>query len=154
MKITGVRVHLCHFPLPEQFSPSWLPGFPLMTNGCAIFRLQTDEGLEGVTAAPLIADEAKGLVNLLRVVLTGRDPTEIEDMFKVLRSATRALGLRAWHIEPACWDLLGKAADLPVWRLLGGARSRIRPMPRPASCGHRNAGSTTCWRFANRGSAR
>jgi len=126
MKITGVRVHLCHFPLPEMFSPSWLPGFPQMTNGCAIYRLQTDEGLEGVTAGPLIADEAKGLVNLLRLVLTGRDPTQVEDIFKLLRSATRALGLRAWHIEPACWDLIGKAAGLPVWRLLGGARQRIR----------------------------
>ena len=126
MKITGVRVQLCHFPLPEMFSPSWLPGFPQMTNGCAIYRLQTDEGLEGVTAGPLIADEAKGLVNLLRLVLTGRDPTQVEDIFKLLRSATRALGLRAWHIEPACWDLIGKAAGLPVWRLLGGARQLIR----------------------------
>ena len=126
MKITGVRVHLCHFPLPEMFSPSWLPGFPQMTNGCAIYRLQTDEGIEGVTAGPLIADEAKGLVNLLRLVLTGRDPTQVEDIFKLLRSATRALGLRAWHIEPACWDLIGKASGLPVRRLLGGARDRIR----------------------------
>ena len=126
MKITGVRVQLCHFPLPEMFSPSWLPGFPQMTNGCAIYRLQTDEGIEGITAGPLIADEAKGLVNLLRLVLTGRDPTHVEDIFKLLRSATRALGLRAWHIEPACWDLIGKAAGMPVWRLLGGARDRIR----------------------------
>lgn len=126
MKITGVRVHLCHFPLAETFSPSWLPGFPQMTNGCAIIRLQTDDGLEGVSASPLIADEARGLVNLLRLVLTGRDPTQVEDIFKLLRSATRALGLRAWHVEPACWDLIGKAAGLPVWRLLGGARSRIR----------------------------
>jgi L-alanine-DL-glutamate epimerase-like enolase superfamily enzyme len=126
MKITGVRVNLCHFPLPEMFSPSWLPGFPQMTNGCAIYRLQTDEGLEGVTAGPLIADEAKGLVNLLRLVLIGRDPTQVEDIFKLLRSATRALGLRAWHLEPACWDLIGKAAGQPVWRLLGGARQRIR----------------------------
>jgi len=126
MKITGVRVHLCHFPLPETFSPSWLPGFPMATNGCAIVRLQTDEGIEGVSASPLIADEAKGLVNLLRLVLTGRDPTQVEEMFKLLRSATRALGLRAWHVEPACWDLIGKAAGMPVWRLLGGARDRIR----------------------------
>lgn len=77
MKITGVRVHLCHFPLPEMFQPSWFPGFPMMTNGCAIFRVQTDEGIEGVTATILIADEAKGLVNLLRLVLSGRDPTQV-----------------------------------------------------------------------------
>lgn len=126
MKITGIRVQLCHFPLPETFSPSWLPGFPLNTNGCAIVRLQTDEGLEGVSAGILLADEAKGAVNVLRAVLTGRDPTRIDDIFKLLRSSARVLGIRAWHVEPACWDLIGKAAGVPVWRLLGGAASRIR----------------------------
>ncbi|HEV3475793.1 MAG TPA: mandelate racemase/muconate lactonizing enzyme family protein [Actinomycetota bacterium] len=136
MKITGVRVHLCHFPLAEPFAPSWLPGFPLATNGCAIVRIQTDEGLEGVSAGVLLADEAKGAVNVLRAVLTGRDPTNIEDIFKLLRSSARVLGIRAWHVEPACWDLIGKAAGTPVWRLLGGAASRI---PAYASTGELRA---------------
>src|SRR5207244_8198693 len=97
MKITGVRVQLCHFPLPQPFSPSWMAGFPQASNGCAIYRVQTDEGIEGISASPLIADEAKGMVNLLRATLTGRDPTQVEDLFKILRSATRSLGLRSWH---------------------------------------------------------
>jgi len=126
VKITGIRVQLCHFPLPEPFNPSWLAGFPQATNGCAIYRIQTDEGIEGISASPLVADEAKGMVNLLRATLTGRDPTQVEDIFKILRSATRSLGLRSWHIEPACWDIIGKAANQPVWRLLGGARTRLR----------------------------
>jgi len=126
VKITGIRVHLCHFPLPAPFQPSWLAGFPSTTNGCAIYRVQTDQGIEGVSASPLIADEARGLVNLLRLTLTGRDPTQVEEIFKILRTATRSLGLRAWHLEPALWDIIGKAAGLPVWRLLGGARSRVR----------------------------
>src|SRR5437899_2713934 len=103
-----------------------MAGFPQASNGCAIYRLETDEGIEGVSASPLIADEAKGMVNLLRATLTGRDPTQVEDIFKILRSATRSLGLRSWHVEPACWDIIGKAAGMPVWRLLGGARNRIR----------------------------
>src|SRR3954451_6322507 len=126
MKITGIRAHLCHFPLPAMFSPSWLAGFPAMSNGCVIYRIQTDEGIEGVTAGPLIGDEARGLVNLLRLSLTGRDPTQVEDIVKILRSSTRQLGMRAWHVEPALWDIVGKAAGLPVFRLLGGARTRVR----------------------------
>ena len=126
MKITGVRLQLCHFPLPETFSPSWRPGFPMATNGCAIVRLQTDEGLEGVSAGVLVADEAKGLANLLRLALVGRDPTQVEDIFKILRTSTRVVGMRAWHVEPACWDIIGKAAGVPVWRLLGGANDRVR----------------------------
>jgi len=126
MKITGIRVHLCHFPLPAMFSPSWLAGFPAMSNGCAIYRIQTDEGIEGVSASPLIGDEARGLATLLRLTLSGRDPTQVEDIFKLLRSSTRQLGMRAWHVEPALWDIIGKKAGLPVWRLLGGARTRVR----------------------------
>ena len=126
MKITGIRAHLCHFPLPAMFSPSWLAGFPAMSNGCAIYRIQTDEGIEGVTASPLIGDEARGLVNLLRLTLSGRDPTQVEDIVKILRSSTRQLGIRAWHVEPALWDIIGKAAGMPVFRLLGGARTRVR----------------------------
>jgi D-galactarolactone cycloisomerase len=126
MKITGIRVKLCHFPLPQPFSPSWLSGFPQASNGCAIYRVQTDEGIEGISASPLIADEAKGTVNLLRATFTGRDPTQVEDLFKILRSATRSLGLRSWHVERAFWDIIGKASNMPVWRLLGGARNRIR----------------------------
>jgi L-alanine-DL-glutamate epimerase-like enolase superfamily enzyme len=45
---------------------------------------------------------------------------------KILRSATRVLGIRAWHVEPACWDLIGKARGEPVHRLLGGGRDRVR----------------------------
>ena len=59
MKITGLHVHMCHFPLPAPFAPSWLAGFPQTTNGCAIYRIQTDEGIEGTTASPLIADACR-----------------------------------------------------------------------------------------------
>src|SRR5438094_4830130 len=126
MMSTVIRLKLSHFPFPAPFAPSWLAGFPQGSNGCAIYRLQTDEGIEGITASPLIADEAKGSINLLRATLAGRDPTQVEDIFKILRSATRSLGLRSWHIEPACWDIIGKAANQPVWRLLGGAKNRLR----------------------------
>jgi len=126
MKITGIRLQLCHFPLPETFFPTWLPGFPMNTNGVAIYRIQTDEGIEGITAGPLIADEGRASINLLRLVLSGKDPTDVDDAFKILRSSTRALGIRAWHVEPALWDIIGKARSEPVWRILGGANPKVR----------------------------
>ena len=126
MKITGIRVQLCHFPLPAPFTPSWIPGFPMPMNSCVIYRLQTDEGLEGVAAGIAFADEAKALVNLLRAFLVGRDPEDVDDVVKILRSATRVLGIRAWHVEPACWDLIGKARGRSVAHLLGAERDRVR----------------------------
>ncbi len=122
MKITGIRVHLCHFPLAEPFHPSWIPGFPMSMNTCVIYRLQTDEGLEGIAAGVAFADEARGPVNLLRAFLTGKDPeAELDDIFRILRTSARVLGIRAWFVELACWDLIGKARGAPVWKVLGGA---------------------------------
>ena len=127
MRISGIRVHLCHFPLPAPFRPSWIPGFPMSMNSCAIYRLTTDEGLEGISAGVAFADEARGPVNLLRAFLIGKDPeAEFDDVFKILRTAARVLGIRAWHVELALWDLIGKARGEPVYRVLGGERDRVR----------------------------
>lgn len=126
MKIERVDAWMCHFPLPAEFRPSWTPGIP--SNSCSgtVFRLVTDDGLEGYAGGLLVAEEAKGVVDLLRLYLVGQDPTNVEAILRILRTSTRVLGIRAWHIEPALWDLVGKAAGLPVWRLLGGANPRLR----------------------------
>lgn len=41
-----------------------------------------------------------------------------------LRNVAR-IATRPWVIENACWDIIGKAAGLPVYKLLGAARDRI-----------------------------
>jgi D-galactarolactone cycloisomerase len=126
MKIERVDAWLFHSPLPAEFRPSWTPGLPSTQCSGTIFRLVTDDGLEGYAGGLLVAEEARGVVDLLRLYLLGREPTDIEAVLRILRTSTRVLGYRAWHIEPALWDLVGKAAGLPVWKLLGGANPRLR----------------------------
>lgn len=126
MKIDAVDVWLAHYPLPAEFRPSWTPGIPSRACSAVIFRVRTDAGLEGVAGGLLVAEEARGFADLLRAYLIGRDPTDIENMLRILRTSTRVVGYRAWHVEPALWDLIGKAAGLPIWRLMGGARDRVR----------------------------
>ncbi len=126
MRIERVDAWMCHYPLPAEFRPSWTPGIPSQRCSGTVFRLATDDGLEGYAGGLLLAEEARGVVDLLRVYLLGRDPTDVESILRILRTSTRVLGYRAWHVEPALWDLIGKAAGLPVWRLLGGAHPRLR----------------------------
>ena len=126
MRIDRVEAWLCHHPLAAPFRPSWTPGIPSRGVGATIFRLTTDDGIEGYAGGLLVAEEAKGFVDLLRLYLTGRDPTNVEGILRILRTSTRVVGYRAWHVEPALWDIIGKAAGLPVWRLLGGTRDRLR----------------------------
>ena len=125
MKITDVEAYLCHLPLPAPFKPSWIPGMPLANNSFLLVRLLTDEGIEGYTAAVAFLGELKGAPELLKVFLVERDPFEIEDFIKVFRSA-KAVGIRAWFMEIALWDIVGKAVGQPIYRLLGGCRDRVK----------------------------
>lgn len=124
MIITEVETYICHFPLPEPFYPTWIPGYPQTQNSCLVLILRTDEGIEGYCASVAFADEVKGVVSLLRPFLINRDPFQIEDTVQLLRSAS-FLGYRGWFVEAALWDILGKATGQPVHRLLGGGPDRI-----------------------------
>lgn len=126
MKIDRVDAWLCHYPLPAEFRPSWTPGLPSRNCSAAVYRVVTDEGIEGYAGGLLVLEEAKGFVDLLRAYLVGREPTDVEAIVRILRTSTRVLGYRAWHLEPALWDIVGKAAGLPVWKLMGGVRPRVR----------------------------
>ena len=118
MKIIDVEAYLCRFPMPEAFFPSWIPGLPEMNNSLLLVRLLTDEGIDGFTATPAFLGELKGVPELLKVFLVDRDPFKVEDFVKVFRGA-KAVGVRAWFMEIAPWDIIGTAAGQPVYRLLG-----------------------------------
>ena len=125
MKIVDLEAYLCHFPLPAPFYPSWIPGVPSMNNSLLLVRLMTDEGIDGYTASVAFLSELKGAPDLLKVFLVERDPFKVEDFVKVFRSA-RAVGIRAWFMDVALWDIIGKATGQPIYRLMGGYRDRVK----------------------------
>jgi L-alanine-DL-glutamate epimerase-like enolase superfamily enzyme len=125
MKIERIDAWICHFPLPAPFSPSWVPGLASQNNSCVIYRIATDDGLEGIAGWIAFADEARGPVNLMRAFLTGRDPTKPQELRPLLETAVRVLGQRVWFVETAIYDLAAKAAGLPLYRYLGGSRDRV-----------------------------
>ncbi len=124
MKIVDLEAWLCHHDLPETFYPTWIPGYPQTRNTCLILIMKTDEGIEGHAAGVGFLDEAKGLVSLLRPFIMNRDPFQVEDFIRLLRSAN-FLGYRGFFAEIALWDIIGKAADLPLYKMWGGVRDRI-----------------------------
>jgi L-alanine-DL-glutamate epimerase-like enolase superfamily enzyme len=125
MKITEIDFYLCHHPLPAPFMPSWIPGFPQHNNSCLVCVVKTDEGIEGYSAMVGFLDESRGLVGMMRPFMVGRDPTRIENIVQVIRSA-HYLGYKAFFIEVAMWDILGKKAGLPIYKLLGGGTGIIK----------------------------
>lgn len=90
-------------------------------------RLHTDEGLVGLgeTYPATEADKAVVLIDYAPK-LVGRDPFEREAIWQDLFLSVQYRGwagaeIRALSaIDIALWDLLGKAAKLPIYQLLGG----------------------------------
>jgi muconate cycloisomerase len=93
-----------------------------------IVRLHTDAGLVGlgeVSCTPGWSGEdqvtaAHFIHAMIEPRLVGQDPRAIERLTAVIRRAVAANPFTKSAIEMALWDILGKAAGLPVYRLLGG----------------------------------
>lgn len=120
------RIDLFHFsaPLPATFRPSWIPGFPQNENRCTLLRVETRDGVEGWSAGPAIGKERRGLGDLIGPYLIGEDATDIGLIQQRCREIAY-LGWRNWWIEPAFWDIKGKLAGQPVYKLLGGAPAEV-----------------------------
>ncbi len=97
-------------------------------------KVETDEGLFGWGEASLEwkTRSLLGAVEDFTPMVVGEDPTRIEHLYqKMYRQSfwrVGVIGLSAISaIEQACWDILGKSLQQPVYRLLGGAvRDRVR----------------------------
>jgi galactonate dehydratase len=97
-------------------------------------RIHTDEGLIGLGESyPNAEAEAAIVHSRLAPVLLGKDPSAIDrlwaDMFlAVSYSGWAGAEMRAMSaVDIALWDLAGKAAGQPIYKLLGGAsRESIR----------------------------
>lgn len=102
-------------------------------------KVSTDEGIYGVGEAYSCGPD-KATVEVIRDFeswLIGRDPRNIEGLWHLMYAGSRFPGGSVVNaaisgIEHALWDISGKAAGLPVYRLLGGTcRERIRVYQSP-----------------------
>src|SRR2546427_1098058 len=98
-------------------------------------RVETDQpGLYGWGEASLELKTRAvvGALEDLAPLVVGEDPTRIEHLYqKLYRQSFFRLGVIGMSaisgIEHACWDILGKSLNVPVYKLLGGAvRERVR----------------------------
>lgn len=96
--------------------------------------VDTDEGLTGVGEVRML-NHTDALLGYLQEAaknhILGSDPFKIEDLVtRLMRNDYARAGQIAMSaisiVEMACWDIVGKALNVPVYQLLGGAvRDRI-----------------------------
>ncbi len=126
MKITDIACHVMSIPGPDGKTPkrNWV-----------FVEIQTDAGITGIGEATTEYHEMAVQAQIeteLKPRLLGMDPTDVERIWQ--------LGYRDfwWRggivhtsaisgIDQALWDIAGKAAGQPVFKLLGGkVREKIR----------------------------
>ena len=96
-----------------------------------VIRITTDEGIDGIGGAESPRNQPffKPQIEYYRDMILGLDPTDVE---RVLLHIRRVGAFKPWGsgvsaIEIALWDIAGKAAGVPIYKLLGGKiRDRIR----------------------------
>jgi len=94
-----------------------------------VVRITTDEGISGLGIAESFKPYLKPHVLFYKDLILGEDPTSVERvMLKIRRMASfKPWGSAVSAIEIALWDIAGKAAGLPVYKLLGGkVRDKVR----------------------------
>jgi len=94
-----------------------------------VIRINTDEGLYGYGQAENTKPYLKPHVLFYENYLIGEDPTNVERvMMKIRRMGSfKPWGAAVSAIEMALWDIAGKAAGIPVYKLLGGkVRDKVR----------------------------
>ncbi len=94
-----------------------------------IVRIVTDENIYGLGEVEHTKPYLKPWVLHFREALMGEDPTDVERvMLKIRqRGGFKPYGAAVSAIEHALWDIAGKAAGVPVYKLLGGkVRDKVR----------------------------
>ena len=142
MKITEIRTRVVQWegktqPLPPHFctNPMDLVS-PMLTpetmgtftfHGWLIVEVFTDQGLVGIGNAALAPLVTKQLIDThLAPLLIGENPWDVEFLWQHMYRKTMAFGRKGIALvaisalDIALWDLMGKAARQPCFRLLGG----------------------------------
>lgn len=123
-RITGLEVSVPPQPVPGH-SPHNRPYF--------LLRLETDNGLVGGAISRPNGTPLLSFIEMIAPYYLGKDPlmrvaasAELEQAHKPNFLALRPT---VSLFDVAMWDIAAKHACLPLYRMLGGARTRVPLMP-------------------------
>ena len=125
---------------PDEKRPHWVSLFKVPSANELLVRMKTDDGIEGFGLATSYTDITP-LVNVVKGGLSdeilGMDALSPERLYEKLFGLTfsRKAAENSWGrealirissaVDIACWDIVGKMANLPLYRLFGGYRNKV-----------------------------
>ena len=138
MKITKLEMHVLR--APDESRPHWVSHFKVPKANEILVRVQTDQGVEGIGIATSYTP-IEAAIHAVRTgiaeLIIGADPLAPEQLYEKLFTLTsqRLAHEKGWSreaiirisaaVDIAVWDIIGKVAGLPLYRLFGGYRSEV-----------------------------
>lgn len=128
MRITSVELIETRIPLKKPYKLSKRYGY-LKDTQPVIVKINTDEGLTGFgetdPMGKFTGETPETVAVLIKAYLApailGEDPTNVGRIAGIMEEVVRDNHMAKGPVDMACYDLLGKAAGMPLYRLLGGA---------------------------------
>jgi len=119
MKITDVKTYVVENPPPHRGGPYWI-----------FLKLTTDSGVAGYGEVYCVPFRPKVVEAMIKDVcdrfVIDSDPFKIERLWRIIYSSgytqhpdLTLVGILS-GIEMACWDIVGKELNKPIYELLGG----------------------------------
>ena len=128
MKITDVKPIGLECPIRDWMLPS---------RTYLLVQIETDEGIKGIGQCGTVGhpEVAMMIEKRMKPLLIGEDPFDVHRIWDKLFNGPTAIlswghrGAECYAfsgVDIALWDIMGKACNQPIHKLLGGARDKIR----------------------------
>ena len=119
LKITDVTVTIMSCELKDK---AWVTGTQLVWKSDSVLvRIYTDKGIVGIgEPSPYGNPEyiKKTTEELIKPTLVGKNPFDVEFLCTGWGGGQRGPYIPWAGVDAACWDIIGKAVNMPVYKLL------------------------------------
>lgn len=131
MKISALET----WPVTMKLTEPYQIAYERVDSTTNIFlRIETDNHIVGYgCAAPdlqITGETPESVLNSMKDVvepsIMGSDPLRITKVLEKLKPLMRGQPSAIAAVDIALYDILGKACNLPLWKLLGGFRDRVK----------------------------
>jgi len=127
MKISRINVYQTDLPLREG-RYNWSNDNSVAVFDATIVEVETDQGISGYGEStplgpaylPAYAAGVRAGLTEIAPKLIGMDPTDLGALNRRMDALLRGHPYVKSALDIACWDILGQAAGMPVYLLLGG----------------------------------